>query len=366
MPLRKHLQRVRLKDAEEIGFPSWPVDRTVECIFERLMTLLLEAGPAERIPFIWFWPDGHSSCAILTHDVEATTGRDFCPGLMDLDDAHQIKASFQIIPESRYRVPPSFLDLIRSRGFEINVHDLNHDGRLYDSRERFLERVERINRYGVEFKAAGFRSGALYHNLDWYGHLKFSYDMSVPSVGHLEAQRGGCCSVMPFFIDRVVELPVTVTQDYSLFHILNNYSIDPWKRQLATIMESHGLASFIVHPDYVIEARARKTYSQLLAYLADLRAEKQLWTALPGEVDRWWRARSQMQLTLRDGEWVIEGPEHHRAKVAYAVLDGGRLAYEIQTQGPHASARAEEPLKDALATRTSPACVEVTTHAEER
>jgi hypothetical protein len=40
--------------------------------------------------------------------------------------------------------------------------------------------------------------------------------MSVPNVGHLEVQRGGC-TVMPYFIGRIVELPVTTSQDYSVF-----------------------------------------------------------------------------------------------------------------------------------------------------
>jgi hypothetical protein len=31
----------------------------------------------------------------------------------------------------RYTVPPKLVDLIRSRGCEIGVHDLNHEGGLY-------------------------------------------------------------------------------------------------------------------------------------------------------------------------------------------------------------------------------------------
>jgi len=46
-------------------------------------------------------------------------------------------------------------------------------------------------------------------------------NMSVPNVGHLDAQLGGCCTVMPFYIGDILELPLTTTQDYSLFNILN-------------------------------------------------------------------------------------------------------------------------------------------------
>ena len=178
---------------------------------------------------------------------------------------------------------------------------MNHDGLLFSDRNLFLARAERINAYGEQFGASGFRAGVLYHNLDWYDGLNFSYDMSVPSVGNLEPQRGGCCSVMPYFIGRILELPVTTTQDYTLFHILRQYSADLWKGQVARIMERHGLASFIIHPDYLLEARALDTYRSLLGHLADLREQGKLWIALPGEVDQWWRARSQMKLVYKGG-----------------------------------------------------------------
>lgn len=326
---RKHFQRIALRDWKNIDFPEWPVDATVERILEQLLTLLLKARCLDRIPFIWFWPHGYGSCAIMTHDVEALPGRDFCSQLMDWDDAYAIKSSFQIVPEERYAVSQPFLDEFRRRGFEINVHDLNHDGHLFSDWDQFLCRAERINRYGRAYEAAGFRSAVLYRKLDWYGALDFSYDMSVPSIGHLEAQRGGCCSIMPFFIGEILELPVTTTQDYSLFHVLNQYSTDLWKRQIAGIMEKHGLASFIVHPDYLMEPRARDTYKSLLVYLANLRSEGKIWIALPREVNQWWRARSQMKLLYRENNWVIEGPEAHKARIAYAILDGDRLAYEL-------------------------------------
>ena len=294
------------------------------------MVLLLKVHRGDSVPFIWFWPNGSSSCAVMTHDVEALPGRDFCPYLMDLDGTYEIKSSFQIVPEGRYTVPESFLDGLRRRGFEINVHDLNHDGHLFSDRELFFRRVDRINRYGRNYGAAGFRSAVLYRNPDWYEALDFAYDMSVPSVGHLDPQRGGCCSVMPFFIGKILELPVTTTQDYSLFHILNQYSIDLWKRQIDLITEKHGLVSFIVHPDYLLESRARDTYEALLAYLAELRSERKIWIALPGEVDRWWRERSQMRLIRRGNGWEIEGPGKERARIAYASLVGDSVVYRLE------------------------------------
>src|SRR5258708_12883080 len=46
-----------------------------------------------------------------------------------------------------------------------------------------------------------------------------------------------------YFIGKIVELPLTTAQDYSLFHILDDYSIKLWKQQLALIRKRNGLMS---------------------------------------------------------------------------------------------------------------------------
>jgi len=132
---------------------------------------------------------------------------------------------------------------------------------------------------------------------------------------------------MPYFVGKILELPVTTTQDYTLFNIFNDYSIDLWKRQINLILEKHGLISFIVHPDYVGESRERSAYKALLAYLANLREEKGIWITTPGEVDRWWRQRAEMKLVKDALGWRIVGPGSERAVVAYASEKDGRICY---------------------------------------
>jgi hypothetical protein len=328
-PLRQRLQRLALRGWDHIAFPRWPVDGTVEQILERLLAAAMEAQGIEQLPFVWFWPNGARACAIMTHDVDQLVGRNFCQELMDLDDAAGIRSSFQIVPEARYPVTDEFLDRIRTRGFEVNVHDLNHDGHLFSSHDEFVRRAARINEYGRQFRAQGFRSGTLYRNQAWYKELQFSYDMSVPSVAHLDPQKGGCCSVTPFFIGDILELPLTTIQDYSLFHILREYSIELWIRQLDSIMDRHGLASFNVHPECIIERRARQSYSALLKHLAHTRETRNLWVALPCDVDRWWRERSEMTVLGDPGNWRIEGKGKERARLAIATLKEGMLTFTI-------------------------------------
>jgi hypothetical protein len=153
--------------------------------------------------------------------------------------------------------------------------------------------------------------------------------MSLPNVAHLDPQRGGCCTVMPFFIGKIIELPVTCTQDYTLFNVLGHYSIDLWRKQISLIRENHGLVSFIVHPDYILAPRAQEAYKALLRHLAGIRAEGNVWTPLPRDVADWWRDRSRMELVQENGRWRVEGPGQERARVAYASLEGDGVRYSL-------------------------------------
>jgi hypothetical protein len=335
MSLRKAVQRLYVRKWRERPFPRWPVDTTVENICETLLSLSLRAKGVSNIPFVWFWPDGARGCVMMTHDVESEAGLEFCHDLMDIDDTFGIKASFQIVPEDRYTVSPSLVGTIRNRGFDLSIQDLNHDGRLFDNREEFLRRAKTINQYGKNYDTKGFRAAMLYRRPDWYDKLDVSFDMSIPNVAHLDPQRGGCCTVMPYFIGRIVELPVTTTQDYTLFHILNQRSIDLWKEQTELILSKHGLVSFIVHPDYIIEHDTRSVYRSLLSHLKDLRSDANVWFALPSEVDNWWRTRSQLRVERLGESWRIVGEGAERATLAYAKNVEGKLTYQVVGSTDH-------------------------------
>jgi hypothetical protein len=336
--MRSYVKGLHLHGWADLPFPSWPVDCSVDGVVEQLLLLSVRASDSGRVPFIWFWPEGATSCAIMTHDVETEAGREFCPDLMDIDDSFGIKSSFQIVPEGCYQVSAAFLASLRERGFEVGIHDLNHDGHLYRTRKQFLRRAARINSYGEQYGAQGFRAGVLYRKQLWFDALDFSYDMSIPNVAHLDPQQGGCCTVMPFFIGKIVELPVTTTQDYMLFHMLNDYSIDLWKQQIELIMEKAGLISFIAHPDYIRKPRELAIYKELLAHLEDLKKKKNLLITTAGEVNRWWRQRAAMSLVEDDERLRIEGVGSERARVAYASERDGRLLFTLEpadTGGAH-------------------------------
>ena len=325
--VRRILQRVVLQDWATIPFPTWPVDTTVEDLINRLWVLALKASGEECLPFIWYWPKGFDACAIMTHDVETAAGQELCYKILELEREHGIRSSFELVPEVRYKISDSVVNAIRDAGCEICIHGLNHDGRLFSSEQEFRTRARKINQYADKLGANGFRSPVMYRNPSWYDAFQFSYDMSVPNVAHLDPQRGGCCTVLPFFIGDIVELPLTTSQDYTIYNILGTNALELWRQQMDTIVEKHGLVSFLVHPDYTVGRERQAQYGELLGLIKRFSAQRKLWMALPGDVDRWWRQRDNMMLSRIGGKWTIRGDGSDRAVIAYARMENETVRF---------------------------------------
>lgn len=85
----------------------------------------------------------------------------------------------------------------------------------------------------------------------------------------------------------------------------------------------------IVHPDYIMDERARRVYAELFSYLADMRDPGETWIALPAEVAAWWRLISKLTLVNEGGSWQIRGEGAENARIAFASLADGKLTYSL-------------------------------------
>ena len=121
---------------------------------------------------------------------------------MQLEMEMGFRSSFNFVPEGDYRVPSALRQELLQNGFEIGVHDLRHDGRLFRSAAEFRKRAVRINRYLEDWKAVGFRSGFMLHNLDWLHQLNIEYDMSTFDTDPFEPQPEGRHTIFPNWIPR--------------------------------------------------------------------------------------------------------------------------------------------------------------------
>jgi len=146
---------------------------------------------SEHPPENWTgWPENKKFALVLTHDVESKEGLRECRVLMKLEQDLGFRSSFNFISEGSYRVSAELRKDLTAGGFEVGIHDLKHDGRLFASRRGFKRRAARINRYAREWAASGFRSGFMLRNLDWLHDLDVHYDASTVDTDPRTPARG--------------------------------------------------------------------------------------------------------------------------------------------------------------------------------
>lgn len=251
---------------------------------------------AARAPKGWpGWPNGKKFAFVLTHDVEGACGLERCRKVADLDKALGFRSSFNFVPEGEYRLPDALRIFLDQEGFEVGVHDLHHDGSLYRSSKTFQTQAPKINQHVKSWGAVGFRSGFMFHNLEWLQALEVRYDASTFDVDPFEPQPDGAGTIFPFWVQGpgskgYVELPYTLPQDSTLFLLLGETTIDMWRRKLDWVAAHGGMALVVVHPDYIcfdgkphsLEYPA-ELYESLLKYVLQ-RYGDTCWFALPREI----------------------------------------------------------------------------------
>jgi hypothetical protein len=284
-------------------FPRWPVETSLHDLYDWLFAELRGIAGA-AIPTIAPWPEGRRWALVLTHDVETAAGAANVGLLRGLEEERGFRSSWNFVPH-RYEVADELLRDLDEDGFEIGVHGLKHDGRDLESLSTLEQRLPEIRRYAERWRATGFRSPATHRRWEWMPLLGFDYDTSYPDTDPYEPQAGGCCTWLPFFNDDLVELPITLPQDYTLFTILRVEDERPWLEKATFLRDRGGMALMITHPDYMLGQRYLDVYARLLDELGD---DETLWRALPRDVSAWWRRRAASSVR-RDGTgWVVEGP----------------------------------------------------------
>lgn len=190
--------------------------------------------------------------------------------------------------------------MLQEADFEVGVHGLTHDGKLYRSKEEFAEKALRIRDYLREWNASGFRSPLMQHRLGWQHALGAEYDTSTFDTDPFEPESDGAGTIFPFWVpgpgDRgYVELPYTLIQDFNLFGVLREGNIDVWKRKTDWIAEHGGMVLLNTHPDYMcFEGKPARDefpisfYEQFLSYIRE-KYKGQYWHALPREAAAYYR-----------------------------------------------------------------------------
>lgn len=361
LPFRLHLRRIIARQKLRKHGDVWPIDVT-----------------AGSTPAKWpGWPEGKRFAFVLTHDVESRQGLARCRQLMKLESEFGFRSSFNFIPEGEYVVLRQLREELVRDGFEVGVHDLYHDGKLYHSRRAFLEKAQRINHYLKEWGATGFRSGFMLREADWLHELNIEYDASTFDTDPFEPQPDGVETIFPFWVpgpmsrkseisynaqpstqrQGYVEMPYTLVQDFTLFMLLSVDQPDFWFLKLDWIAKNGGMALVNVHPDYLNLDKSHRRgtyagekYAALLKYVSE-QYSGEFWHTTPAQLARWYRETvvdgigKRLQTTVMLGERAASPRAiHHRP--TFVGKRAAVLLYSYYASDPRPR-RAAEALKRA-------------------
>jgi glycosyltransferase involved in cell wall biosynthesis len=282
--LRVAARRVRAKSRRVAYADVWPID-----------------PKAGTTPPGWpGWPGGKRFALVFSHDVEGKKGFDRVERLMALEAKYRFRSSFNFVPRGEYCLTVDLREKMERAGFEVGVHGLEHDGKLYSSKAAFAERAGRIREYAREWNASGFRSPLMQHKLAWLHELGLEYDASTFDTDPFEPEPDGVGTIFPFWVPGpngtgYVELPYTLAQDFTMFVVLREKNIDIWKQKLDWVVKHGGMALLNTHPDYMSFGGASPArdefpvshYEELLRYARD-KYEGMFWTGTPREVARFY------------------------------------------------------------------------------
>jgi hypothetical protein len=315
LPRRAQIGLRRLLARRQIrtGFPRWPCEPALHDLYDLLLGWAAEVL-GQPVPTLAPWPAGHQWAQVLTHDVETAEGLAGIEVLREIERRHGLGSSWHFVPR-RYDLPTSVRDALVREGCEIGVHGLYHDGRDLESDEILAVRLPAMQTYASEWEATGFRAPSMQRSWAMIARLGFDHDMSSPDTDPFQPCRGGCCSWWPVMDGPVVELPLTLAQDHTLFEILQERSPQVWIDKTEVLRARRGLAQVLVHPDYIDVPGVVAAYE---SYLERYAGDADVWHALPSEVSAWWRSRAASRIVAGADGWEVHGPAAPRAEVLLA------------------------------------------------
>jgi hypothetical protein len=318
-PLQLTMRRALARRRRDDSPPAWPVETSLHDFYAWYFDVLSEiaGGP---VPSIGPWPDGHHWAMVLTHDVETAAGLDDIELLRADERRLGYRSSWNLVG-GRYRVPPDVVSRLVQDGCEVGVHGLKHDGKDLASSRRLHQRLPAMHAWAREWDAVGFRSPATQRSWNLMSRLGFDYDTSYSDTDPYEPQPGGCGSYLPYLIGTVVELPITLPQDHTLYEILHHGDAQTWLTKTGILRERGGMALVLAHPDYARKPAISSAWRELLeAYAFDTSK----WQPLPREAAQWWRDRANSHLVATpDGQWTVAGPAAGRASLEFLGGVGG-------------------------------------------
>lgn len=230
---------------------------------------------------------------ILTHDIETRTGLRNSIKLKKIEERYDVP-SIWYIPASSYALNADIIKRLANNG-EIGIHGLKHDGRLFRLSDD--EMIEGLLKAKTNMEAlsnqviSGFRAPLLQYTNNVCRNLeksKYAFDSSIPTwepKNPLTMRAHGIETVYPFKLYNMVEIPISIPQDYQMIKVMNysvKETIEKWMQINGVIKKMGGLSTFLVHPDYDFSYDENLGYyEELVSYLV---SDKSTYIAKASEV----------------------------------------------------------------------------------
>ncbi len=247
------------------AFPGWPIDLSADVLED-----LRDVEPSS------FVSRGRAPVA-LTHDVDSAEGltnlvADFLP----LEEAVGARSTSYVVP-CAWPLDHGLVAEMVARGHEVGVHGYDHSNLTpfasdHERRRRLDAGRSFAERYGV----TGYRAPSLLRTRALLRDLgaRYQYDSSIPTAGGLfPVPNNGCATARPFFVEQIVELPVTLPRDGSLRFL--GHSPDEiaqmWIECADLIARAGGVVVLLTHGERRFSGRAGMldAYRRFLEHLRD-------------------------------------------------------------------------------------------------
>jgi len=275
------------------GFPAFPLEKALHTLTYVVGRCAAPSGEAaSRGQPVPAWPGGKRYCVVLTHDVDTQHGIRAMERVWNIESSYGLASSWNIVGRL-FEGNERAIDRLAKDGCEIGLHGDDHRLRMpYLPAGAIIGRIAKYKKFLETYRIQGFRSPYYLRSpalLSAVSRL-FVYDSSIPDVDtfSLCVDRGGCCSVLPFRIGTLVELPVTLPYEIVLHMGVRPRGLNAfWREKIEWIKSAGGMILVNTHPEpsYLLEPDVSRAYGELLAALA---GDGSAWYALPGEVAGWW------------------------------------------------------------------------------
>jgi len=313
--IRNVLFNLLVKSKPDPKWPHWPIEKSVELIrYLYIKSIVIKLR--KRIPYIFFWPKNKQFAVAVTHDCDTKSSFKNIRKIRDIEKKYGIISCWNIL-SNKYEIDKNMLKWLKKENCEIGLHGYNHDNKLpFLEKDKIIKRIDSASNLIQEFGIKGFRSPSLLRNKKFLELLSnyFLYDSSTCDTDILSpvAVRSGTCTVFPFFINKMVEIPITMPQDYRLIRLnkTENQIFEIWRNKIDFLRQVNGIVVLLTHPDSHIFGNDKylNVYEKILKYLTSF---EDGWFTLPCEIGKWWNERDKA--SIKKGKVI----NSKRASIAY-------------------------------------------------